>query len=150
MNMKKHLGSIAAFATKRSLLLAGLFALIVTVAIAADLTYTALPQDSDSPQRVAQKHYVAQSSNLFRNSTAAIAAGTASTIKSTSGVLERLQINGASAGTVTLFNNASGTGSKIATVTSTAAVGTYAYGLRFDTGLSVVQTGTADITIVYR
>jgi hypothetical protein len=149
MNMKKHLGSIAAFATKRSLLLAGLFALIVTVAIAADLTYTALPQDSDSPQRVAQKHYVAQSSNLFRNSTAAIAAGTASTIKSASGVLEGFVINTGAAGTATLYNNASGTGSKIAVI-NTASQGSLRYGLRFDTGLSVVQTGTADITIVYR
>lgn len=136
---------------KRTILAIGaICALVVGIVIAADLTYTTLPQTGDSELVLAHKYYTAQTSNKFTNSTIPIAAGTASTIKSTSGVLERLTVNTGAAGTVTLYNNASGTGSKIAVIGSTASAGTFPYGCRFDTGLSIVQTGSADVTVIWR
>lgn len=83
-----------------------------------------------------------------------IAAGTVSTqIKSATGTLVRVSINtkGASANTITLYDNTACSGTIIAIIDGTSDRD-HTYGLTFATGLCVKSTtGTgADITVVYR
>lgn len=113
---------------------------------AGDLTYTKLPQSDDSDLIIAHKQAAAPASNLYSN----VASAATTTCKSGSGVLERIIINtGASTTTVTVYDNTAGSGTKIATAATTAQ-GVLVYGCHFSTGLTVVTSGTADITVVYR
>lgn len=86
-----------------------------------------------------------------------IATQTTTVVKSGRGTLERIVINTPLAnGVITIYDNTAGSGTKIGTITmagTLASTGPHVaeYGLRFNTGLTVV-TGTAnqDITVVYR
>jgi hypothetical protein len=73
------------------------------------------------------------------------------TPKSSAGVLHSIVINtkGASANTVTVYDNTAASGTIIAVIDTTAQVQTLIYDVQFNTGLTVVvATGTAaDITI---
>jgi len=68
--------------------------------------------------------------------------------------LHAITINtkGASANTATVYDNTAGSGTKIATIDTTASVGTLRFDAAFSTGLTIVTaTGTAaDITVLYR
>lgn len=68
------------------------------------------------------------------------------------GVLRRVIINkpGASANTLTLYDNTTATGTVIAVIDTTVARGTLEYGVLCATGLSaIIATGTAaDVTLV--
>lgn len=61
--------------------------------------------------------------------------------------------NMAAASTITIFDNTAGSGTKIATYTQGAAAlvspVTMFYDLKFNTGLTVVTTGTNDITVSF-
>jgi len=92
-----------------------------------------------------------QSGHTYKN----ISANAATTvIKSGPGTLIRVCINtkGASSNILTLYDNASAaSGTKIATIDTTTAVGTLTYELDFLNGLTVgLATGTAaDVTISF-
>lgn len=119
---------------------------LAPAARATDLTYTALPQSGENELELQHKVMMAPSSNTYANLTSAAT----TTIKSGSGILEKIVINtGASSTTVTVYDNTAGSGTKIATAATTTQ-GTLSYGCRFGTGLTVVTSGAADITIVYR
>lgn len=90
-------------------------------------------------------------SNSFLN----VAAGTATTVvKSGAGTLASITINtkGASSNTLTVYDNTAGSGTKIATIDTTAAQVTLNFNVAFGTGLTIVSaTGTgADYTVAYR
>lgn len=115
-------------------------------AMAADLTYTTLPQDNDSALVLSNKAATAAASNKYSNITTA----TTTAVKSGSGIVERIVVNKVgSSSTVTVYDNTAGSGTKIATINSDS-LGTYHYGCRFGTGLTVVTVGTPDVTVVYR
>ena len=86
-----------------------------------------------------------------------VAAGTATTtFKVGGGTLHGLNINtkGAASNTLTLYDNTAGSGTKIATLDTTASLGaiiSFGAGIDFATGLTAVSaTGTgADYTVVY-
>jgi hypothetical protein len=84
-------------------------------------------------------------SNLTANGT--------TTIKSGPGLLHTITINtkGASSNTATVYDNTSGSGTKIATIDTTAQVQTLLFDIAFTTGLTiVVASGTAgDLTVTY-
>lgn len=69
------------------------------------------------------------------------------------GTLKRIVINtkGASSNVLTVYDGESTSGTKIATIDTTAAVGHIEYACRFSTGLFyVLATGTAaDITFIW-
>lgn len=92
---------------------------------------------------------VGQPSNYF-NYTATGPTG----VKAAPGFLKRVVINqkGGSGNLFTLFDNTSATGSHIAVIDTTTAVGNIDYDTPFATGLFLSGTaGTApDMTIVYR
>ncbi len=80
------------------------------------------------------------------------AAGT-TTIKSGPGVLVSVTINNKGGGghTVTLYDNTTGAGAKIATIDGTGNQVTLFYNIGFTTGLTVVTAGgtAADITVAF-
>jgi hypothetical protein len=74
-------------------------------------------------------------------------------IKSGKGILGVVTLNraGASSNTLTLYDNTAGSGDKIATIDTTAGIGSLAYDVPFNNGLTaVLATGSApDVTIMY-
>lgn len=79
-------------------------------------------------------------------------ATTTAAIKTGSGLLKAIVINsiGATA-TITVYDSLTGSGTKIASISGTLALGDIQYGVLFTTGLSVVTTGGTppDITLVW-
>jgi hypothetical protein len=75
-------------------------------------------------------------------------------VKSGAGVLHSITVNtrGATGNVLTLYDNTAASGTKIATIDTTAAVGAILYDVAFSTGLSIAMAnGTAaDITVSYR
>ena len=77
-------------------------------------------------------------------------------IKSGAGVLKRIIYNKTVlSGTVTIYDNTAGSGTKIGTITDPAVAllettRNQKYGCRFTTGLTIVTTGAADITVIWR
>lgn len=121
-----------------------LFALIAVFTIALTALITIQPE----AQAVT---YTPGSTNSFKN----LAANATTTVKTGAGTLDSIIINtvGASANTITVYDNTAGSGTKIATVDGTIAGGTrIIYNCAFTTGLTIViATGTAaNITVVYR
>ncbi|TCO87265.1 hypothetical protein EV701_123102 [Chthoniobacter flavus] len=138
-SFRSFLGAVASIALLSVLALA-------PSARAGDLSYTTLPQQNDSDLIIAHKLAAAPASNLYSN----VSTATTTVCKSGSGVLERIIINtGASTSTVTVYDNTAGSGTKIATAATTAQ-GVLVYGCHFSTGLTIVTSSTADVTVVYR
>lgn len=89
-----------------------------------------------------------QQKNSFNNITTA----TTTTVKSGAGFLHNIIINTSVAlATITLYDNTAASGTKIATVTMPAALLAsqivLTYDISFSTGLTIVTTGTQDITV---
>lgn len=145
MKTISHLrGFLAAF------LIVGLLIATAPPMRAADLKYTTLPQDTETDLVRANKvaSIASGASNKFNNITTA----TTTTVKTGSGVLERIVVNTGGASSVWVaYDNTAGSGTKIATGSSATQI-VLAYNCRFATGLTIVtSTGTpADITVVYR
>lgn len=119
---------------------------IAPAALAADLTYTTLPQTSDSALVIANKATVAPASNTFTY----ISTATTTAVKSGSGILEKIIVSTVgSSSTATIYDNTAGSGTVIGVI-NTDSLGTYNYGGRFATGLTIVTVGTPKITVVYR
>lgn len=113
---------------------------------ATDITYTTLPQNGENELQLQHKVLLAASSNKYSNLTSAAT----TIVKSGSGILEKIIINtGVASTTVTVYDNTAASGTKIATAATTTQ-GVLTYGCRFGTGLTVVTSGAADITLVYR
>lgn len=78
-----------------------------------------------------------------------IKTATTTTAKSSGGILRRITINTTAAGAITVYDNTAGSGTTIATFPSSAAIGTYEYGCRFVTGLTIVTAAASDITVIW-
>ena len=78
-----------------------------------------------------------------------ITSATTTVVKSGGGILRRITINTTAAGAITVYDNTSAAGTKIATFPNNAAIGTYEYGCRFGTGLTVVTGAASDVTVVW-
>lgn len=75
------------------------------------------------------------------------------TLKSAPGYLHTVCINTpAATGTITIYDNTAGSGTKIGTITSFASInGCFIYDVAFWTGLTIVTaTATPDITVTFR
>lgn len=115
-------------------------------AIATDLTYTTLPQDTDSALILSNKRATESASNKFTY----ISTATTTAVKATSGVLEKIIVGTVgSSSTVTIYDNTAGSGTVIGVINSDS-LGTYHFGGRFGTGLTIVTVGTPKVTVVYR
>ena len=80
-----------------------------------------------------------------------ITTATTTTVKSVAGVLCRIVVNKPiTLGTVTIYDNTAGSGTKIGTITHSGAVPyVLDYEARFSTGLTIVTSGADDITVMY-
>lgn len=81
----------------------------------------------------------------FRNITTA----TTTVVKAGPGILQSLVINTTAAGTITIYDNTSAAGTKIATIAASANLGDYVYNCVFSTGLTVVTAAASDVTVTY-
>jgi hypothetical protein len=82
-----------------------------------------------------------------------ITTDTTTALKSARGVLHTVCVNTpAAGGTITIYDNTAGSGTKIGTITSFASVsGCFVYDVAFWTGLTIVTaTATPDITVSWR
>ena len=87
----------------------------------------------------------------YRNITSA----TTTVVKTGTGALMGVIVNAAVAsGTITIYDNTAGSGTTIATITYPATLlanhNVFPYFCKFTTGLTIVTTGTANITVVYK
>ena len=71
-------------------------------------------------------------------------------IKSGNGILHAIVVNTGAAGIVTVYDNTAGSGTKIATLKSGVAEGTYTFDLKFDNGLYVIPAAAVNVTYIYR
>lgn len=79
---------------------------------------------------------------------------TTTVLKSARGFLHRIIINSAAAnGVITVYDNTSAAGTKVATITQPASVlqsqNVLEYGCYLTTGLTIVTSSTDDITVVF-
>ncbi|MDD4110218.1 MAG: hypothetical protein PHS54_01545 [Clostridia bacterium] len=92
----------------------------------------------------------------FKYSNITLAAPTTTVVKTGEGVLHSITINKAVAsGTITIYDNTAGSGTKIGTITMPETLlknqETLIYDVAFTKGLTIVTaTGAQDITIAYR
>lgn len=78
-----------------------------------------------------------------------ITTGTTTVVKSGAGVLKSITVNTTAAGAITVYDNTSAAGTKIATLKSSVVEGTYQYDVAFATGLTIVTAAASDITVAY-
>lgn len=71
-------------------------------------------------------------------------------IKTSRGILHAVTINSDAAGSVILYDNSACSGTKIATIESSAPHQTYFYDAIFSTGLCITTAATTDLTIMYK
>lgn len=81
-----------------------------------------------------------------------ISTATTTQVKSGAGILHKIVINTPVAGTISLIDNTSGSTVNMGVITMTADLKPYAleYNLGFATGLRIITSVAADITVVYR
>lgn len=79
-----------------------------------------------------------------------IASAVTTVIKSGAGTLKSITINTTAAGTITIYDNTSAAGNKIATIAASPAIGSvFHYDVKFDVGLTIVTAGASDITVSF-
>lgn len=79
-----------------------------------------------------------------------IASATTTAIKSGQGVLRSITVNTTAAGAITVYDNTSATGTKIATLKASIAEQTFTFDAAFITGLTIVTAAASDITVSWR
>lgn len=79
-----------------------------------------------------------------------IASATTTVVRAGAGTLRNLVINTSVASTITIYDNTSAAGTKIATIAASAPIGAnFMYDVAFNTGLTIVTAGASDITVTY-
>lgn len=79
-----------------------------------------------------------------------ITTATTTTVKTGAGFLHSITINTTAAGTITIYDNTAGSGTKIGTLASSVGQQTFFYDVQFATGLTIVTGAASDITVSYR
>ena len=79
-----------------------------------------------------------------------ITTATTTVVKTGPGVCVSVILNETNAGTITVYDNTAGSGTKIGTIAAASAPASiFGYLCQFTTGLTVVTAGADDITVVY-
>lgn len=79
-----------------------------------------------------------------------ITTATTTVVKSGTGVLHSITVNTTTAFAITVYDNTAASGTKIATIAASPAIGsTFLYDVSFNTGLTIVTAGASDITVSY-
>jgi len=79
-----------------------------------------------------------------------ISSATTTVVKSGAGLLHCITINTTAAGTITVYDNTSAAGTKIATIAASPVIGSnFIFDVAFTTGLTVVTAAASDLTVSY-
>jgi hypothetical protein len=78
-----------------------------------------------------------------------IATATTTLVKSGRGNFGLVTINTTAAGTITIYDSLTASGTKIGTIQASATPATYFYNCRFLIGLTVVTGAASDITVTF-
>ncbi len=81
---------------------------------------------------------------------ATITTATTTTVKSGAGTLARIIVTGGTTGTIIIYDNTAGSGTKIADFDTTNALATYPFDATFSTGLTIVTSAATKLTVLYR
>lgn len=79
-----------------------------------------------------------------------ISTATTTTVKTGSGLLHSIVVQGGTAGTIIVYDNTAGSGTIIASFDSTNAIASYVFDCTFATGLTVVTDAATKLTVNYR
>ncbi len=79
-----------------------------------------------------------------------ITTATTTTVKSGAGFIHAITVNTTAAGTITIYDNTAGSGTKIATLKASVGEQTFFYNAAFGTGLTLVTAAASDVTVSYR
>jgi hypothetical protein len=86
---------------------------------------------------------------MANNATNIAAAGT-TTLFTGKGTLHSVVVNSVAAtSSVVVYDNTSAAGTKLATIGTVSSYGSFIYDVAFNTGLTVVVTGTPDVTVCW-
>jgi hypothetical protein len=79
-----------------------------------------------------------------------ISTATTTTVKTGGGILHMITVNTTAASAITVYDSATGSGTKIATIAASPAIGsTFVYDVSFTNGLTIVTAGASDITVSF-
>ena len=78
-----------------------------------------------------------------------IKTATTTTVKASAGRLAGVVVNGGTMGSVTIYDNSAGSGTKIATVAAPLAGMVLPYGCRVTTGITVVTAAATNLTVIW-
>lgn len=80
-----------------------------------------------------------------------IATNTTTLVKTGGGILHGITINTTAASAITVYDSLTATGTKIATIAASPAIGqNFTYDVSFTIGLTIVTAGASDITVSWR
>ena len=79
-----------------------------------------------------------------------LAAAATPVVKTGPGVLHAIIVNATIAGTITLYDSTTASGTKMATLKASIGENTYRYICTFLAGLTIVLAAASDVTVVYR
>lgn len=79
-----------------------------------------------------------------------ITTATTTTVKSGAGFVHAITVNTTAAGTITIYDNTAGSGTKIGTLKASIGEQTFIFNVTFGTGLTIVTAAASDITVSYR
>lgn len=85
-----------------------------------------------------------------RNNSQYISTAATTTIKTGSGFLHGITVQGGTAGTIIVYDNTAASGTILASFDSTAALATYLLDVVFSIGLTVVTSAATKLTVSYR
>lgn len=78
-----------------------------------------------------------------------IATAGTNTVKTGSGNLVRLVVEGGTAGTIIIYDNTAASGTIMASFDSTNALATYTFDIPYSTGLTIITSANTKLTLVY-
>lgn len=79
-----------------------------------------------------------------------ISTATTTTVKSGSGFLHRIIVNGGTTGTITIYDNTAASGTIIAAFDTTNAIQSLEFNVTFGTGLTIVTSAATKVTVAWR
>lgn len=78
-----------------------------------------------------------------------ISTATTTTVKSGIGRLARINITETAAGTITVYDNTTGSGTILAVFKASIGENCYEFNCRFQTGLTIVTAGASKISVIW-
>lgn len=79
-----------------------------------------------------------------------ISTATTNVVKATAGFLHTITVTGGTTGTIIVYDNASTSGTIIASFTTTNALQTYTFDVAFGNGCTIITSAATQLTVSYR